>query len=216
MGELISISFIRILLCQFLTLIKSTTFQNQICFINTTSKNEKKKKNLIQLIVNKIYFDFRNKIKIITIYTYKNQNYNIYIYYKQENLDFFKYLTTLLSICLIPYAPSLLFSYFLTTENLVCYNKRKRNEKPSTVNRESRELSELDVNLKISRPFREFTITFLLTPKSQKIPKKPNHRHNSTKKKTKHNQTGPIVKATDHQSPISDRSSNSKVNSFLI
>lgn len=176
----------------------------------------KKKKNLIQLKVNKLYFDFRNKIKIITIYTYKNQNYNIYIFYKQENLDFFEYLTTLLSICLIPYASSLLFSYFLTIENLVFYHKRKRNEKPSTVNRESRELSELDVNLKISRPFREFTITFLLTPKSQKIPKKPNHRHTTQQKKTKHNQTGPIVKATDHQSPISDRSSNSKVNSFLI
>ena len=203
MGELISISFIRILLCQFLTLIKSTTFQNQICFINTTSKNEKKKK-LIQLIVNKIYFDFRNKIKIITIYTYKNQNYNIYIYiyYKQENLNFFEYLTILLSICLIPNASSLLFSYFLTIENLVFYNKRKRNEKPSTVNRESRELSELDVNLKISRPFREFTITFLLTPKSQKIPKKPNHRHTTQPKKIK-TQPNRTNRQSD-RSPISD------------
>lgn len=33
----------------------------------------------------------------------------------------------------------------------------------------------------------------------------------NSKKKTKHNQTGPIVKAIDHQSPISDRSSNSKM-----
>ena len=112
----------------------------------------------------------------------------IYIYYKQENLDFFEYLTILLSICLIPRTLSLLFSYFLTIENLLFFNKRKRNEKPSTVNRESRELSELDVNLKISRPFREFTITFLLTPKSQKIPKKPNHRH-TTQKKKKQNTT---------------------------
>ena len=127
----------------------------------------------------------------------------IYIFYKQENLDFFEYLTTLLSICLIPYASSLLFSYFLTIENLVFYNKRKRNEKPSTVNRESRELSELDVNLKISRPFREFTITFLLTPKSQKIPKKPNHRHNSTKKNKNKTQPNRTNRQSD-RSPISD------------
>ena len=70
------------------------------------------------------------------------------------------------------------------------------------MNRESRELSELDVNLKISRPFREFTITFLLTPKSQKIPKKPNHRHTIQQKKNK-TQPNRTNRQSD-RSPISD------------